>query len=355
MNYVLHSKPWLVADDMAAVQEVMVSGYLAQGERTLAFEQAIGSRVGVKHPGVAVGSGSAAILLALMALGVGPGDEVILPTYVCHTVLQAVMAASAVPVLCDVGYDWVVGPDEVAAHLTRLTKAVIVPHMYGIFAEVGPIRDLGVPVIEDCAQAVAREGERTAPGDVAMFSFHPTKCLTTGEGGMALSRDAALNEHMRDLRDGGSGEIGRRLFAPLSDIAAALGLSQLKRYTDGLRIRAELAHGYLNALGPVIPDYLPRLPEKRTMWYRFPLRVPGGIDRWQAAFYRAGIHVRRGVDRLLHRLLKLPDERFPISVRHFEETVSLPIYPALSREEHCRVMESAGEIFSGHLGKPRKG
>jgi perosamine synthetase len=345
----------MIEDDVTEVQGVIESGSLAQGERTLAFEQAIGRWVGVRHPGVGVASGSAATLLALMALGVGRGDEVILPTYVCHTVLQAVVTASAVPVLCDVGQDWVVSPDEVAGHLTKLTKAVIVPHMYGIFADVKPIRDLGVPVIEDCAQAVGSEGEWTVQGDIAVFSFHPTKCLTTGEGGMALSRDAALNDHMRALRDGCSGDIGWRLFSPLSDIASALGLSQLNRYATALRIRAELADGYLNSLEPIIPDYVPRVPKGRTMWFRFPLRAPGGIDLWQDPFYRSGIHVRRGVDRLLHRLLNLTDERFPKSVQHFEETVCLPIYPALSGEEHHRVVTSAQEIFSGPVRRPKSG
>src|SRR6185295_3504020 len=98
--------------------------------------------------------------------------------------------------------DWVVTADDAARRRTSRTKAVIVPHMYGVFADLDSFRDLGVPLIEDYAQAIDAEGRRRLGGDVAIFSFHPTKCLTAGEGGVAVAADAATVERMRMLRDG---------------------------------------------------------------------------------------------------------------------------------------------------------
>jgi UDP-4-amino-4-deoxy-L-arabinose-oxoglutarate aminotransferase len=343
---ILHSKPWLTEDDFRAVREVLCSGWLAQGENTAAFERALAEWVCVDNPGVGVGSGSAAIVLALKALGVTSSDEVILPTYVCESVLDAAVAVGAAPVLCDVGLEWVATVDEIEPRVTSRCKALIVPHMYGIFADVQSIRALGVPIVEDCAQALDDFRTRPVQGDIAIYSFHPTKCLTTGEGGMAVAGDQDLAAMMRELRDGRATWGGRYLFSPLSDVASALGLSQLSRYTQGLLMRQEFAGEYKKGLESYIRPYIPDLSRDRTMWFRFPLLVPGGLDGCGEAFASRGIYVRRGVNRLLHRLLGLPDERFPNAVRLFQQTVSLPIYPALSRQEHGRALDAAQEIFS---------
>jgi UDP-4-amino-4-deoxy-L-arabinose-oxoglutarate aminotransferase len=293
-----------------------------------------------------VASGAAAVLLALLALEIRPGDEVVLPTYVCHTVLEAVLTAGATPVCCDVGPDWVVTPDNAAPCLSKRTRALIVPHMYGIFAPVASFRTFGIPVIEDCAQALAGCSQRRIEGDIAVFSFHPTKCLTTGEGGMALAADPRLAEAMRSHRDGSVKTPRRRLFSPLSDLAAGLGLSQLARYEEALARRAHLAQIYRRRLAPLLPGCLPDKSDRQTMWLRFPLRIPGGLDSCRELFAARGIQVRQGVDRLLHRLLNLPDLEYPAATRHFQETVSLPLYPALTDAEHTRCLAAAEEIFS---------
>ena len=145
MSLIPHSKPWITDADRQALEQVLGTRMLAQGERTRQFEQAVSEWVGGAG-GVAVGSGSAALVLALTALEVGGGDEVVLPTYVCPSVLEAVLTVGAVPVLCDVGPNWVVTDETIAAAVTRRTKALIIPHLYGIFAHVESFKRFRVPM-----------------------------------------------------------------------------------------------------------------------------------------------------------------------------------------------------------------
>lgn len=351
MNLIYHSKPWITDADVSLMVEVLNSGMIAQGEVTEEFEHTLGNWVGAEQ-GVAVGSGAAAIVLALFALDVGKGDEVVLPSYVCTSVQEAVLTTGSTPVLCDVECNWVVTLKNVIPCITRYTKALIIPHMYGIFANVGSFRSLGIPIIEDCAQALDGNGKRKVLGDIATFSFHPTKCFTTSEGGMAISACLELSAAMRSIRDGAKGAYRRRHFSPLSNIAAALGLAQLRRYEQILSRRRMMALKYRSALSEIIPVSLQNEALDNSMYFRFPIRIIGGLDVYQDLFAEKNICVRRGVDKLLHRLGNLSDNNFPMSVELYNTTLSLPIYPALSDEEHVHCVKSAVEIFSANVTTP---
>jgi perosamine synthetase len=333
MELIPHSRPWVTKADIVAVSGVLASSMLGQGERVRHLERRLAAWLHAAD-GVAVGSGSAGIVLALHSLDIGTGDEVIAPTYVCRSVVEAVLAAGAHPVLCDVGPAWVMTAADAARVIGTHTRAIVVPHMYGIFADIDAFRPLGLPIIEDCAQALDASCSRALKGDVAVLSFHPTKCLTAGEGGMALAADADLVARMRAYRDGG-GYVSR-LFCPLSDVAAGLALSQLDRYEQGLARRREIAANYRNAVDSCCPAALNPAALERSMFFRFPLHLAGGLDACQHSFARMGVQVRKGVDELLHRLTGRSDAEFPFAVAHFEMTVSLPIYPALTRaQEAC--------------------
>jgi perosamine synthetase len=344
MRVIPHSKPWITEADKLAVNEVLISRMLAQGERTKQLECALSEWVGGEG-GVAVGSGAAALALAMMALQVGPGDEVILPTYVCTSVFEAVLSVGATPVLCDVGPDWLVTDETMADCLTRRTRALIVPHIYGMFAEVESFKKFGVRVIEDCAQAVGYKSKRSLKADIAIFSLHPTKCLTAGEGGVAISCDPYLVAAMRSIRDGTVG-ISGRLLSPLSDLSAALGLSQLTHYHEAVDRRMRLAQKYRSALEHIFPDDMHSQASHESMFFRFPLKVSGGLDAYQDRFLERGVSVKRGVDKLLHRSRGEPDSNFKVSTMLFDTTVSLPLYPALTDEEHTICLEAATRIFS---------
>lgn len=341
MNPIPHSKPWITDADMSAVREVLASGMLAQGEKTRQVERVFAGWIGGAGS-VAVGSGSAALALAMMALEVGPGDEIILPSYVCTSVLEAVLTVGATPVLCDVGPDWLLTDENVDGCVTSHTKAIIVPHMYGRFAEIASFTRFGLPIIEDCAQAVDGKGKRSLRSTIAIFSLHPTKCLTSGEGGVAVSGDADLVGAMRSIRDGVEHADKGRLFSPLSDLSAALALSQLSRFDEMLDRRRALGERYRSALQHIFHDGV----DCQSMYYRFPLKVPGGWEAYQEPFLKKGVHIRRGVDKLVHRFRGEADRNFKNATRLFDSTVLLPIYPAMTDAEHAVCVNAAMEIFS---------
>lgn len=343
---IAHSKPWITDADIQAAERQMRSGMVGQGTVCRELERRIARWVGAVD-GVCAGSGTAALVLALKALEVRPNDEVVLPTYVCVSVYEAVLTAGARPVLCDVGCDWVITAETVSRAVTAKTRAVIVPHIYGIFADVRAIRGLGIPVVEDFAQAVPAESSCVLEADIAVFSFHPTKCLTAGEGGAAVSSNSGLIEKMRHCRDGGGLRPSARLFSPLSDLSASLAIAQLARFPEMLEKRRTLALKYWDVFQKICPRILNPSLLERSMFFRFPVLVEGGLGACHDRFLERGIIVRQGIDLLLHRCEQRADQEFPSAVRLFERTVSLPLYPALTPEEESRCLHAAEEIFTG--------
>lgn len=341
---ILHSRPWITDRDIEAISCSLRGLMIGQGDLTAEFESRIADWV-VGTGGVAVGSGTAAIYLALKTLGVKVGDEVLLPTYVCASVAEATVAMRAIPVVCDVGEDWVVTPESVASQLTPKTKAIIVPHMYGIYADVSGFKKYGLPIIEDCAQALGYCGHSPIQGDIAVFSFHPTKCFSVGEGGMAVTKNPNLLQKMRKLKDGSADAINERIFSPLSNIASALGLSQLERYHQSLDRRSEIAARYKEVFENFFPHALNQHALQNSMFFRFPIKLHGGLEKYAESFYKQGVIVRRGVDKLLHRMMGLSDDAFGTACELFHTTISLPIYPAILDEEINRVIVVVKEVI----------
>jgi UDP-4-amino-4-deoxy-L-arabinose-oxoglutarate aminotransferase len=284
---------------------------------------------------VATSSGTRALVCALRALEIGPGDEVVIPSYVCSAVWRAVAATGATPCLCDVDDGWCVSADTVLSAMSPRTRAVIVVHTFGIPADRQIAMRVGVPVIDDCCQAVGLPQDACG-GSICVVSFHATKMLTTAEGGMALSADRSLADRMRSVAESERDQ--------LSDLQAALGRSQLRRYPGFLARRQALAVRYCDALA-ALPITLPRRWLGQSLFFRFPLRVKGDFDRIRAEFEASGVQVRRGVDALLHRLAGLDSARFPNAERLFNETVSIPLYPALSDADAARVVATAAKVL----------
>lgn len=332
-----HSRPWITEAEEAAVREQLRSGRVASGPAVAAFEEELAARLGL--PGaVATPSGTRALVLALEALGVAAGHEVVVPTYVCDSVAEAVRATGARPVFADAAPDWQGDPEAVARKLTPRTAAVVLVHHLGIRTDADPFARLGVPLIEDFCQTLDPETFRWA-GDAAVFSFHATKCLTTGEGGMATARDPRVLRRLREGRRRGAA------MGAMTDLQAALGRAQLARSAEiGARRRA-IADRYLACLPAPLTAAFRRV-RVRSMAYRVLLT---GLDFERAAAVgaRHGVAIRRGVDALLHRQAGLPDADFPVATALFDATVSIPAHPSLSDEEVERViacvLDAAGE------------
>lgn len=346
---IVHSKPSLDQSDYAEVLRVLESGLIAQGSEVRKFEDSMASTVGVKYA-AAVNSGTAALHLALAALGVGRGDEVVIPSYACSALLYAVRRLDAVPIPADIDPEtYNIDPSDLRHKLTKKTKCIIVPHMFGLPADMEPILSSGIPVVEDCALAVgSRYGKKPAGsmGVLSVFSFYATKMLTTGEGGMVLSNDSALIETVKDLREYDGKDYDRtvRYNCKLTDFQAALGISQLKKLPFFIEKRKRIAAVYTQALaGAGLPT--PVVPKGRDhVFYRYVIPdISPGCGAW---LQEQGIECRKPVFNPLHCQLGLTG--FPNSQSAWERSVSIPIYPALKDEEVAYIAAKLHEMKELH-------
>jgi len=347
-----HSKPTIGEKELPALADVLRSGQVAQGPRVEAFERGMAAWLEVQG-GVAVSSGTVALELALLALGVGPGDEVILPSYVCAAPWLATVRVGARPRLVDIEPDtYAIDPAGVEKALTPRTRAVIVPHLFGLPADLTRLQGLDVPLIEDCAQTLGatEQGRQVGGvGQVAICSFYATKLLCTGEGGMLLSNDAAVLEKGRALREYDqkpkleTAAYNRKM----TDLQAALGIQQLAQLQFFLARRATIAVRYQAAFAQT-GIILPSIPEGRThVFYRYVVRMRSSrrsLDDVLARLERRGVQCRRPVFCPLHRYFDL--EGFPESEQVMASALSVPIYPSMTDEEVTRTIHSVCEEVS---------
>ncbi|MFH1912203.1 MAG: DegT/DnrJ/EryC1/StrS family aminotransferase [Pseudomonadota bacterium] len=346
MQMIPHSRPTIDYEEVNAAVAVLQSGQLAQGEQVLQFEKALASLIGVGGA-VAVSSGTAALHLSLLALEISEGDEVVIPSFVCPALLNAIRYVRAVPVLADINREtFNIAVRDLKRRVTRKTKAVIVPHMFGLPADIRNIIALGIPVIEDCAQALGSRYEGVPTGSfgvLSVFSFYATKVICTGEGGMIAANDLQLLEKIRDLRDYDEKDDGRlRYNYKLTDLQAALGLAQLRKLPVLIGRRRAIAGQYDKFLReyhlsmPVCP------PDREHIYYRYVIRTKH-VAELLAAGRDAGIAYRRPVFKPLHHYLGMTG--YPQTEAAFLETVSLPIYPSLSDTEVKTILHPVRSIL----------
>lgn len=341
MTLIPHSKPSLGQEELRAVTEVLRSGQITAGPMVAQFERGIAAYIGL-HGGVAVSSGTVALELALRALGVGHGDNVILPSYVCSAPWLAVQRVGAQARLVDINpTTYNLDPQKVRKARTSRTRAVIVPHMFGLPADLTSLQSLDIPLIEDCAQTLGAMEQGRAVGSVGTLtvcSFYATKLLCTGEGGMVLSNDEALLERVRALReyDKAPSLNSAAGNCKLTDLQAAIGVAQLNQLGEFLDKRAALAALYRDMLSPELFT-MPVVPAGRThVYFRFVVRLMNGLQSaddftdYLSRLAHRGLQCRKPVFRPLHRYLDLPD--FPASDEADASAISLPIHPSLTEE-----------------------
>ena len=224
-------------------------------------------------------------------------------------------------------------------HITSQTKAIIVPYIFGIPIEIEEILKIGIPVIEDIAQAFGTNNpDNTKAGNKGMFcicSFHATKCLTTGEGGMILYKDNKYADKIKTMQ---------RLF-PMSDIQARLGILQLERYSSFIARRKEIADFYFNAFDEFEDLCIPQKWRKGNIFFRFVLKTANNFKSIESNFYRESIIIRKGVDELIHRILRMRPENFPNAEELYSQTISIPIYPDLSNSDIYKIAEATKSII----------
>ncbi len=340
-----HSRPWIEQSDILAVNEILKSGMIAKGVHVQAFEKAVANYLGSNRT-IACASGTAALSLALKVLGIGEGDEVVLPTYVCCSVLSAVKASGAEPSLCDVDDSGVITVQTVRAVLTPKTRAIIAVHMFGHPCDIDSISNLGFPIIEDACQAFGLKvyGRSAGTmGDLGILSFHATKCMTTGEGGMLVVNNPRLLDLAKNLAHPVNQNNVTGTFI-MSDLQAGLGLAQIKRYETFLIRRQELLAIYHETTCKLLtasPGYI-GIPQ---FLFRYTLRTSQAFENAQASLLANGVHARRGVDELLHRRMGLDDRNYPCATRLFNQLVSIPFYPSITNLEYAKVVKALKEVF----------
>jgi dTDP-4-amino-4,6-dideoxygalactose transaminase len=345
-----HSKPTIQPCDFKAIASCLKSGWLAQGRYVQRFEEAIRRYVGTQYA-VATNSGTSALHLALLALGITRGDEVIVPGYVCSSVLNAVNYTGATPVIVDIDEsDLNISIETTRKRLTKHTKSIIVPHQFGFPAEVKSFIKLGIPVIEDCAQSIGAQyhGKPVGSwGTIAIFSFYATKMLTTGYGGMVTSNSTQLIHRIKDLRDFDERDnYITRYNYQMSDVVASLGLEQLDRLNGFIKRRQRIARIYSEILKDA-PCQLPQVQtDTQPVFFRYVIRISGSLEPFIKAMRQKGIEVKRPVYKPIPRYLGLNKRDFPITEKVYSCAISLPIYPNLPDSKAVYVGRLAKQILT---------
>ena len=348
--------PDLGPEELAAVEEVFKSGQLTMGPRVEEFEGALASACGVEHA-VVVSSGTAALHLAVLALGIGPGDEVIVPAYTFPATANVVALVGARPVLVDVDPETMnVTAETVAAGLSPRTKAVLVVHLFGRPApwdELEAAMPDDVALLEDAAGALGARRQGRACGGLGRLgclSFHPRKIVTTGEGGAVTTSDPEIADAIRRFRHHGiepRGDFEIRaagLNYRMPDILCAIGATQMKRLEELLAERERLAAAYAERLGSVVG--LPSADEgDRHGWQAYVVRTEGR-DGALEALAAAGIQAQIGTY-ALHRLAAYADQGpFRGADEAFTNALALPFHNRLTQEDLDRVAEALTRLIS---------
>jgi UDP-4-amino-4-deoxy-L-arabinose-oxoglutarate aminotransferase len=373
------SKPSISEAEIAAVAEVLRSGWITTGLKAVAFEEAFARYCGAKAA-VALASATAGMHILLKALDIKPGDEVVTPSMTWVSTANLITLAGATPVFADIDRDTLmVTADSIAPCLSSKTRLIVPVHFAGASLDLDPIRDLaarrGIALVEDAAHAAGTEykGRKIGESGTSIFSFHPIKNMTCGEGGMFVSDEPELLTRIKRLKFHGLGvdafdrtTQGRapqaEVIEPgykynLTDFAAVLGLGQLASLDGFIERRAALAHRYLELLTEVeeiSPLGLPAWP-MRHAWHLFIVRLDvekAGMsrDEFMARLKEknigTGLHFRAVHTQKYYReTLSLPAGALPATDWNSERICSLPLFPAMTMDDVEQVVSTIKEVL----------
>lgn len=367
------AKPSLGEDEWRALREPLESGWVTQGPRVAAFEERFAERHGVSHA-IATTSCTTGLHLALEVLGIGPGDEVIVPALSWVATANVVLYCGATPVLVDVDTrTFNIDPAELASAVTAKTRAIIPVHLFGLCADIDAIAAAapGVPLIEDaaCAAGASYKGRPAGSlGRAGVFSFHPRKSITTGEGGMVTTSDAEFAEMVRVLRNhGASISEEQRHTGPkpyllpefsvlgfnyrMTDLQGAIGLVQLGKLDSMLAERAKWAAYYCRELSSLNWLTTPDVPDGYEHgWQAFvcmvdEARAPMPRDEIMEFLEARGVSTRPGthaihtLDLYRQRFGYVP-ENFRRAARCSELSIAIPLHNQMSADDYAYVVEA---------------
>lgn len=359
------ASPIIEDEEINAVIEVMKSGMIAQGPKVIEFEEKFAEFVGAKY-GIATNSGTSALHVALLAAGIGEGDEVITTPFTFAATGNSILYTGAKPVFVDIDSEtFTLDPSKIEEAITDKTKAIMPVQLYGQAADMGPIMEIAkkhdLIVIEDAAQAhgALYNGSKVgALGDMACFSFYPTKNMTTSEGGMITTNNKEFAENAKVYRAHGSAQkyhhdvLGYNF--RMTDIGAAIGIEQLKKIDSFNEKRinnaAYLNEGLADVEGvetPVVKDGF------KHVYHQYTIKIADG-KRDQFSEYLLENGIGNGIyypiplyDQVLYTNMGY-DQALPVTDEIVKEVLSLPVHPDLSKEDLdliIKVVKEASEKF----------
>ena len=370
--------PSLGEEEWQALREPIESGWLTQGPKVAAFETAFAQRHQVKHA-IAVTSATTGLHLSLIALGIGPGDEVIVPAFTWVSTANVVLYCGGTPVFADVDRTtYNIDIKDVARRVTPRTKAIIPVHLFGLCADVDALRAMlqpGVAIVEDaaCAAGAALHGRSAGSlGDLGVFSFHPRKSITTGEGGMVTTNDDHLAERVKRMRNHGASvseeerHTGPRPYLlpefevlgfnyRMTDLQGAVGLVQLTKLDRFIDERARMAAEYRKDLADLKWLRMPEEPsDGRHAWqacvtYVDPQTSPMSRNSMMEALQRQGVATRPGTHAV--HMLKFYRQRFGFRPEDYPgardcdlNTMAIPLHNRLSPDEYKHVVAALRQL-----------
>jgi len=368
------AEPVIGKRELELVTEAVKSGWVSsKGKFIKEFETKFAEYIGVEY-GVAVSNGTAALHLALVTLGIGKGDEVIIPTLTFASVANAVIYTGAKPVFIDSHPDyWCINPNSIEKRVTTRTKAIIVVHLYGHPCDMDRILKIAeennLYVIEDCAEAHGAEykGKKVGSfGDISCFSFYGNKIITTGEGGMCLTNDSKLAEKMRFLRDHGM-RPERRYWHEvigfnyrMTNLQAALGVAQLEKINDFIKKKREIAEIYNSQLknieGVILP---PEMPWAKNVYWMYSILISEenyGLNRdgLMKKLAEKGVETRR----FFYPLHMMPPYRkyvknctFHVAERLSSCGINLPSSVKLTKDDIEKIIQVISTLNQGRCGR----
>lgn len=352
------AKPQIGEEEKQAVMEVLDSGIIAQGPRVKAFEEGFAQMCETKHA-IATSSGTTALHVALLAHGIGAGDEVITSAFTFIASANSVLFTGARPVFVDIDpRTFNLDVAQIESAITPKTKAILPVHLYGLACDMDPIMSLaekhGLAVIEDACQShgATYKGKKVGSFGTGTFSLYPTKNMTSGEGGMITTNDASIDEHSRVIRQHGMrvryyhDELGYNF--RMTDVHAAIGLAQLKKLEKFNSQRQANAKFLSENLKGVVTPYI---PEGQThVFHQYTIRVPDGKrDALRTHLQEKGVGSEIYYPVPIHKQTFYVNElgyaiSLPVTEQATTEVLSLPVHAALSSSELETIVAAVNEF-----------
>ncbi|NQY09929.1 MAG: DegT/DnrJ/EryC1/StrS family aminotransferase [Flavobacteriales bacterium] len=366
MNFIPIIRPDINDDDIKQVTDVLKSGNLVHGVKCLQLEADIANLVGVDHCS-AVANGTASLILALRVLGVGIGDEVIVPALSFVATANAVEVVGATPIFVDIDLDtFNINVDKIEEKITPNTKAIMPVHEFGLACEIERIVEIGlkhgIPVVEDAACALGASYNDKMVGSfgaLASFSLHPRKAITSGEGGLVVTNNAAYNKHVNQFRNHGiEVENGAINFVEagynfrLTDFQAALVVSQLSRFKRHIEVKREIAQKYMDGIKSNLITLPSDTRKAKHTWQTYHLLLNDEVNRDEIVLKLKERNIGSGlgaqcIPEMLYYKKKYKNDSiklYPNALKAFNQGLAIPMYGGLNESEIQYIIDNLNNI-----------